>query len=393
MNMLKTAVVLAAVAVTWGAPSGWAQDQGRAKPRAEERPGAIAVNEAIELTNGWGLLAQGLPNDAAARAQRVLAAYPRSAAALVLAVEAEIARGGGGAGLAVYEQWIGARPLEEPSTVRRIAFALLHELARDQKAGAARLEAVRALAADGDESASQLLAAAVVGGKMPETRVLASMGNEAAVRALIADLEKGGSNPVTAIQALADSGSRTAVAPISARLKSPSPEVRAAAVEALGELGQRYPLADRIKPLLSDPVSLVRVKAAGALVGLGDMSGLQLLQELATSEAAVSRLIAAQAMASQPDAQWLDLVRRLTSEAEPEVRVGAATLLVPHDPEMARKVLDEALRDGNPAIRQMVEEASLELLPADLRSLRLMLRSSAALARARAAGRILALVR
>jgi HEAT repeat protein len=219
------------------------------------------------------------------------------------------------------------------------------------------------------------------------------MGNEAAVRALIADLEKGGSNPVTAIQALADSGSRTAVAPISARLKSPSPEVRAAAVEALGELGQRYPLADRIKPLLSDPVSLVRVKAAGALVGLGDMSGLQLLQELATSEAAVSRLIAAQAMASQPDAQWLDLVRRLTSEAEPEVRVGAATLLVPHDPEMARKVLDEALRDGNPAIRQMVEEASLELLPADLRSLRLMLRSSAALARARAAGRILALVR
>jgi HEAT repeat protein len=164
-------------------------------------------------------------------------------------------------------------------------------------------------------------------------------------------------------------------------------------VEALGELGQRYPLADRIKPLLSDPVSLVRVKAAGALVGLGDMSGLQLLQELATSEAAVSRLIAAQAMASQPDAQWLDLVRRLTSEAEPEVRVGAATLLVPHDPEMARKVLDEALRDGNPAIRQMVEEASLELLPADLRSLRLMLRSSAALARARAAGRILALVR
>jgi HEAT repeat protein len=380
-------------AATCGAVPAGAQDQKTSKPRAEDRPGAITVNEAIELTNGWANLAERKPADAAVRAQKVLASHPRSAAAFALALEAEIARAGSAAALAAYEQWVGARTVEEPSPLRRIAFALLHELARDPRSGAARLEAVRALAADGDSSAGEQLAAAMADGRLPETRVLAALGNEAAVKALVANLEQGSGNPVTAIEALADSGSRRAIPPLSARLSDPSPEIRGAAAEGLGKLGKQFEVSERLKPLLKDPVSFVRVKAAGALFGLGDMSGLPLLQELATSDVASSQLIAAQAMASQPDGQWLDLVRRLTSASEPEIRVGAATLLVPHDPELARRVLDAAMNDGNPAIRDMAGETVVDLWATDLRGLRQMLKSPNAIARAKAAGRILTLVR
>ena len=101
----------------------------------------------------------------------------------------------------------------------------------------------------------------------------------------------------------------------------------------------------------------MRVKAAGALYGLNDLSGLQILQDLLQADPATSRLIAVQAMASRPDSLWLDQVRRLTSVAEPEVRVGAARLLVPHDPELARKVLQGAMNDGNPAIRELASDA------------------------------------
>jgi HEAT repeat protein len=359
----------------------------------QPRPGAISVDEAIELTNGWALLGQGMPEEAAARATRVLAAYPRSAAAIVLAIEAELARAGFAAGLSQYEKWLGSRVLEEPSIVRRLAVASLREGAQDRQAGEAYIEALRALASDRDEAALSVLSAAVLDGSAPEMRVLASSGNGVAVRALVATLEKGGANPVASIEALAASGSQLAIAPLSSRLKDPSPEVRAAAVEGLGKLGQRYDLVARIKPVLKDPVAHVRVRAAGALFALGDMSGLEILQGLLVEDAPISRLVALQVMASQPDAHWQDQVRRLTTVAEPEIRVGAAKLLLPLDPEAARKVLETAANDPNPAIRDMAGSTAVDLSATDLRALRHLLKSTSALARARAAGRILALVR
>ena len=369
---------------------------GLAQPPTTPPPpkaGAIGVEEATAVTQGWALLAQGLFDEAAKRAAQVLASYPKSAAVLALAVEAEIARSGSRAGLDQYERWLGARALEEPSVVRRIAVALLHEMVADGPRDAASLEALRALAADGDESASAALSDGIEAGNVPEVRALASLGNEAAVKTLIAQLNGGAGNATSTIEALARSGSRLAVAPLTARLQDRSPEIRGAAVEGLGALGDLYDLVDRIKPLLADTVGYVRIRAAAALFRLGDMSGLSMLQDLWSAEAPQSRLIAAQAMASQPDALWMDQVRRLTSATEAEIRVGAARLIAPHDPELARRVIDQGMADRNPAVREMATEALTEVVATDLRSLRHLLRLPDRLARARAAGRILALVR
>jgi HEAT repeat protein len=387
---VATALVLAGLA---SAASGQTPASSAKPSAAPPRPAAIATDEAIELTNGWALLAQGMPDQAAARAAKVLAAYPRSAAAIVLAVEAALAYSGFSAGLSQYEKWLASRTVEEPSIVRRLALALLRETAHDTRASEARIEALRILAAERDEDAIRILSSATLEGRIPETRVVAAQGNDLAVKTLIANLDNGGMNPVTSIEALAASGSALAIPALSKRLQDPSPEVRAAAVEGLTKLGRRDELVAQIKPLLNDRVSFVRVKAAGALFRLGDTSGEKILQDLMAEEAPVSHLVALQATASQPTAQWQDRVRRLTSATEPEIRVGAAKLLLPYDPETARKVLEAAASDPNSAIRGMAETTVVDLAANDLRALRHLLRSTNDLARVRAAGQILTLVR
>ena len=89
----------------------------------------------------------------------------------------------------------------------------------------------------------------------------------------------------------------------------------------------------------------------------------------------------------------MDHVRRLTSASEPEVRIGAATLIAPHDPELAQRVIEREMADSNPAVREMATDALTEVVATDLRRLRQLLRLPDRLSRARAAGRILALVR
>jgi HEAT repeat protein len=365
-----------------------AQQPRSQKPPALSTPGAMSVEEGTTIAQGWALLAQGLLDEAAARAAKVLAASPRSASALVLAVEVAVARGGSQAALGQYERWLGQRTLEEPAVLRRIAQALLREAAAQSENAAARLEALRALAAEGDAAAAAQLQTASSKGGTGERRALASLGDERAVNALIADLKSGTGNAMTTIEALAASGNKAAIAPLRERLGNPSPEIRGAAVDGLGKFGSSLDVAALIRPLLNDPTSYVRVKAAGALYGLNDMGGLQILQDLLLAEPAASRLIAVQAMASKPDSLWLDHVRRLTSVPEPEVRVNAAKLLSAHDPELARKVLQAAMSDGNPAIREMASEAFGNMAATDFPTLRRLMTSSDRLTGVRAAGRL-----
>jgi len=369
--------------------------QTPAKPASQTPPpppGSITRDEAIALTQAWAMLAEGKADKAVLRASEILAVYPRSAAALTLAVEASIAQAGAHAGLAQYERWLGNRALEEPSIVRRIAVALLQEVARDGSMDTARLEALRALANDGDRAAVSALTEGSRSGNRPETRVMAAMGDARSVKMLIAELNNGG-NVTSTLEALGESGSQTAVAPVAQQLRHHAPEVRAAAADALGKLGKRYDVVESLKLALKDETSYVRTRAAAALFGLGDMSGLTLLQGLLVEESAKSRLIAAQAMAASPDTTWMDQVRRLTSAGEPEVRIGAARLLLPHDPEYARPILERGMNDANPAIRDMASESIGEAAAGDLRSLRFFMSLNDPLGRVRAAARVLVLLR
>jgi HEAT repeat protein len=124
------------------------------------------------------------------------------------------------------------------------------------------------------------------------------------------------------------------------------------------------------------------------------MSGLPLLQQLAAGDIPSGRIAAAEAMSTSPDATWMSLVRDLTSSPEPEIRVQAARLLAPHDPESAKRVLEAASADPNIAIREMATRALPEVLTAnDLTALRQLLHGTDGLARDQAAARILTLTR
>jgi HEAT repeat protein len=379
------------IAVLFVAGTTSAQQPSAAKPRrqtpAARLPGAVSVQEATEVTNGWALLAEGQAAQAAARAARVLAAHPRSGAALTLAIEAEIARVGSTAALDQYERWLGRRPLDEPAAVRRIAHALLREEAAQRQDAAARREALEALAEEGEGSAAKELARATTGAR--------KQGNAdddgQSVNTLIAQLDRHGDD-VRTIEALGASGSQQAVQPLVRQLNDGRIEVRGAAAEALGRIGDRDAIAS-IKPMLSDRNIYVRVKAAGALLRLDDDSSLPMLQGMLLDASADTRLAAAEALASRADAAWLVAVRQLTEESDPAIRAAAARLLAPQEPEVARPVLQSLVSDENAAVRELASQGLSEAIPDDLPSLRGLLRSPTPLTRVRAARRVLTITR
>jgi HEAT repeat protein len=352
----------------------------------------MSVEEATQLTNGWALLTEGRYAQAAEKAARVLAAHPRSGAALILAVEADIGRGGAAAGLSQYERWLGRRPLEEPLVLRRVAYTVLHEEAAQKLDQAARVEALGALAREGEPGAAQELSALSGRGGGAATRALASQGDERAVRTLIAALGSEPSGGVAAIEALGASGSALAVPALVERLADDRPEVRGAAAEALGKIGDAR-LVARLTPLLSDRSAYVRLRAAGALLRLGDEAGMPLLQEMMADPSPSTRIIAVEEMASHPDSSWVAVARELTGAAEPEIRAVAARVIAPYDPELSRRVLESLTTSPNPAIRELASHELGEIVVNDLTTLRALMKSSSRLTKVRGAARVMALTR
>lgn len=371
-----------AIAVCAAMPSWAAAQQAAASPQAIE---------SAALADGWSRLAKGDAAGAALVASQALARDPLSAAAASLAVEAELARGGTTGGLNAYEKWLGSRRLEDGYVLRRVARALLVEATGKQPNFTARLEALRALAADGDRDAAATLEQGAHAGRFAETRALAALGNEQAVARLIAQLASAPmKTPI--IDALAESGSKLAVPPLQALLADPSDVNRAAAADALGRLGAVETIP-QLRPLLNDQVFIVKLKAAGALFRLNDSEGLLLLNEVAQSEHAAIRVAAAKELESQPDTLWQSMVRNLTSDPDPVVRMDAARLIAPYDQPLAKRVLDELMRDGNIGIREAASDVLVERVASDFATLRALLRSGDLAVRVKAAGRILELTR
>lgn len=375
-------VFFAAVALCVAALPAAATSQDQAPARAE----------AALLAEGWARLARGDAAGAAVIASQALAREPLSAAALVLAVDADLARGGASAALNTYERWLGARRLDDAYALRRVARALLLESSRKQPSATARLEALRALAADGDPDAAATLEQAAFSGSFADTRALALAGDERAVNLLIGQLGSipGSKSPI--ISALGDTGSKLAVPHLTALLADPDDLNRAAAADALGRLGATEAIP-QLKPLLKDSFFSVRLKAAGALYRLNDSSGLPLLTDLTQDEHAAIRVAAARELASQPDAPWQSLVRSLANDPDPVVRLEAAKLIAPYDQPLAKTVLDGLMRDSNVGIREAASSVLVERVAADFATLRALLRSNDVAVRVKAAGRILELTR
>ncbi len=364
--------------------------------RAQQAAPVATSQEALLLAQGWGYLSSGDSTRAAAIAAQLLAAYPLSDAGVALAVEAELPRSGWLGALNVYEQWMGARRLDNGYTLRRIARASLHEALKNV---ATRPAALEALIADGDPDAIAQATAAMGAGKFSDTRALAVTGDDRAVKALITQLDslQDGQGPI--IDALGQSHNRVAIPPLLKLLSDPRDNISAAAADALGRLG--FPeVIDKLRPLLAeDHGYAVRFTAARALGRLGDPSGVIFLRQAmdraaGAPGASLLRIQAAAALAAiGPDTGFIDTARALLNDPDPYVRTLAAEVVAPFDNALAKSTLQALESDPNPAIRQKAAQVMAQHVAGDLSTLRSLLRSADAEARTFAAGRILELTR
>ena len=384
---MRVLIRVAAVAALIFAPSPGVRAQTATMP-----PSAIRADEATALANGWALLTQGNHAEAAQMAAQVLARNPRSIPALSLAIEVDIARAGSATALLAYESWLGARTLEEPGILRRIARATLQEFARQDRDVAARAESLKALAADGDQDAVALITAAAAGGGENDTRMLAALGNPEAVNRVAAQLKASQGLKLREIRVLAESRSPSAVTALVPVLTDPMPQNRAEAADALGKSG-RPDMIPHLKALLKDPHGQVRLAASGALFRLGDSSGEALLREMAASKNVAERRAAAMLMSSRPDEAWKSLVRSLATAPDPTTRLEAAKLLAEHDPEFAISIFNTLRRDENLAIREEADLALAQSPVSGFHVLRQYLRTATGLVKVRAAVRLLVMTR
>jgi HEAT repeat protein len=348
--------------------------------------------DAASIARGWTLLVSGDKAEASKVVMQLVTRYPRSTAVLALAIEVEVARGGAFAGLEAYERWLGSRAVEDAYAVRRVARALLREIASDDKDRATRFAAIEALIADGDTDAAALLPPADAAAPVEVAARASAEGNAAAVDALIAQANQPGPARRVAIVALGRSRSPRATAALVGALDDSDAVVRAASAEALGTLRAATAIP-RLKPLLDDAVVTVRLAAAGSLLTMNDSSGMPLLRQLQGSEHAAVRVAAARAAASAPSAEWLGVVRDLTRDLDPDVRRQAAELIAPYDPVLAKTTIDPLLADANPAMRQAAADTYVRHVTADYAVLRRFLRDADHETRVRAADRVLELTR
>jgi len=195
--------------------------------------------EATLVSAAWLALARGDVATASARVAELAQEFPRSTNRLWLDIEINLARGGVSAALDGYEQWLAGHTAEEPLALRRIAVAALFETASKTTTPTARLDALSALAADGDARAHELLRAAAASGSLDGARTLAASGDPAGVKQVTAALAGPAPNKIALIDALVASKSAEAIPALVVMLNEPRPEHQAAAAGALGQLGAR----------------------------------------------------------------------------------------------------------------------------------------------------------
>jgi CRP/FNR family cyclic AMP-dependent transcriptional regulator len=136
---------------------------------------------------------------------------------------------------------------------------------------------------------------------------------------------------LAALRALSLPEAAPALLEIASCLSDPSPGVRAAAVDTAFTLTPySHALNDYLSPLLEDPVPIVRVRAAVALLRLGEKDAARLmLRQMAVVGDLEDRILALQALAEvgDPQAQTLFEMELADQAAPPRVRQAAAEAL------------------------------------------------------------------
>ena len=314
-------------------------------------------------------------------------------AVLSLAVESEIGQSGAAAALGLYEQWLGNRAAEEPGTLRRVARAFLYEWTRQATDSVAQVEALKALAREGDADAVTTLTAGAGAGGPVEARALASLGNAEAVDSIREPNED-------------DARAQVLRHPRARRERLPSGRGRARRV------------ADR--PRRREPRQRGRCARQDWTPGRHSAPAAA-LERPQWRRARVGRRFARQARGRQrqkrswkswrpvrtrrsavaPRCSWPRSLTRsgrrsgrgLANDSDAATRLDAARLLAPYNPEFARPIFDSLLNDSNPAIRDLVGQAVAQAPDVGFPRLRQLLRAGTGAVKVAAADRVLSMTR
>jgi putative membrane-bound dehydrogenase-like protein len=251
------------------------------------------------------------------------------------------------------------------STGDRDLLPALRERFRVETEPRAKREVALALGEFQDKEALPLLIAALRDPGTPDlVRDAALSGIEAtggplAIEALVDVLARQGSSLAAerqsrVIAALGRFKARAAVKTLVEKLASPDAEVRTAAAEALGAIGEAKGVAEKVRPLLGDSAVPVRKAAIAALAELNDRPAIPGLIAAANDEP--TRFEATLALATLPDPRALQVYLRGITDKSPDVRKAASRAIV-------------AIRDeARPALERLA--ARHELSPASLPELR-----------------------
>jgi HEAT repeat protein len=233
-------------------------------------------------------------------------------------------------------------------------------------------------------------------GQLAESAALVELGNGDAVQSILKRMEQmPGAGKTTYIDILSRSKSRLAIPALIPLLKDRDPWVVASAADALGKLNARDTI-EQLRPLVDEnQPGPVRWAAARALSNMGDAGGgLFLRQQLSFPQSMLVQVQAAEALAPLgPNADWMDVVRRHLSNANPETRLAAARVIAPYDQAAAQSVLESLGADANPAIREEASSTLANRVANDFATLRRLLRSPDASTAVAASARILELTR
>lgn len=336
-----TIVMLTALA---GAP---AMAAAQARDRAPRANAPAPPSDAATLAAGWTALAAGRHDEAVKSALTILQRRRWDRAALMLEITA-LSAIAPLRGLDAYEQAFIQKRTDDVSVLEPVVIATLQEIAAMsdpsmQRSALTALAASRVLGAPeklaalaGPDSAVERDAEAARGGDVDaRQRLTAAAAAPDSASAFLANALAGlGSSGEPGLLLLANSTDR---------------QIRLTVAKALGALKSDQSRA-RLQEMSKDPDPLVRLWATVSLARHGDDQALNQVEQMLSSPAPDVQLAAAEAWEGR-SGPWVSVVRPLLENTDGLIRLQAARILAPADPESARRVLDEALGDANPVVR------------------------------------------
>jgi HEAT repeat protein len=326
------------------------------------------------LGRGWVAVAAGRFDEAASLAAGILKRKPRSHAAMTLRIEAISAGAQPLRALDEYETWLtkAAGDVEDRGLLEPIAFGLLRGLSADADP-MTRATALEALARGGDDDALEKLRNRSAAGDRPALQALVRSGDANAIRAAQTLLATATGRDMSAeIEALAAHAGLTPSL-LQSLATDRVPMNRAAVAGAL--VRSKDPAAAQLLEALNqDPDPLVRSSVVLARAQAGDERGVADAKAMLASPVPDIRLAAAEALVATMPREAEQAARPLLSDRDGINRFRAAAIVGRFDSAAALPVLTEGLTDQNRLIQQQAARTLGQILPAETRQLRQLLR-------------------